>query len=213
MHTQQNFFVYRPLLPESEAVVRSLQENYLAVPSFEPVEDIRLPILTSQTWESIEYAQLLAIIRKAPDVSRKPFNSEIIDANFGPAVRDMTRRAINLVLNDDNNRFLEEHKRFKAAVQKADDTVYVRPFTEPYITIGHLDDAHALTSLLDSAKALVGQSVHIGSTESTVGKVDTRPPAERIRQTPREIIINEPVRTIKPGGIPKGLLNSLRPRE
>ena len=214
MHTQQNFFVYRPLLPESESRLRSLQENYSSVPSFEPVENPRIPILTSQTWENIEYAKLVSIINKAPDVSKKSFDSEIIKAELGPAIRDMTRRAINLVISDgDDNHFLEEHKIFKAAGLRADKTLYVRPFTEPYITIGYLNGADAVTTLLDSAKALVGQTVSIGTTESSVGKVDTRPPAERIVKEPRKITITESVRTVTPGGIPPGLLNSIRPRE
>jgi len=213
MATQQNFFVYRPLLPESESRMRSLQEDYSSIPSFEPIENLQLPILTSQTWGSIYVEKLVSIIDKAPDVSKKSFDSEIIEAKLGPAVQDMTRRAINLVLSDgEDNHFLEEHKRFKAAGRRADKKLYVRPFTEPTITIGHLDSAHAISSLLDSAKALVGQTIRIGSTESNVGRVDAPVRSESIKKAPREIIY-EPIQTIKPGGIPQGLLNSIRPRE
>jgi len=213
MHTQQNFFVYRPLLSESESQVRSLQQDYSSVPSFEAAENPRLPILTSQTWNGIDYGRLLAIIDRAPAISRKSFESEIVSVEFGPAVRDMTRRAINLVLSDtENNDYLNEHKHFKAAVQKADETVYVRPFTEPYIMVGQLDEALAADSILDRAKALVGQTVRISSTDSTVGKVRAPIHGERIQKPIREIQY-EPVQTVKPGSIPQGLLNSLRPRE
>jgi len=208
----REFVVYRPLAPESVTKVRALQEEYASIDSFEPTENLRVTVLDSFTRRPINEYLLQELIKEAPDISKKTLDSEVSHPEFGERMRDMTRCAIKLILHDVDNEFHLEHKKFKNAVRRRiDPNMHVHPFARPEITIGYLDHALAVAPLLRPAEAVIGNMVHVGTTESNVGKVlvpEVKQPYDR--EPVHSIVVNEPIRTLKPGSIPQNLLASLR---
>ena len=213
MNTEQYIFVSRPLQPESASQLQLLQQEYAAIPSFEPVEKPHLTIFNSQTWQTVHPSRLKYVIDGAPKVSRTTFEDEIVEAVLTPRVRGLSRFAIRLILDDEaDTRYRNEHKFYKKAFEKIDPTLRSRQFVSPHVTIGYLNTEDAIDSIMDSAKLLVGAPLHMGTVESNVGNVTVPEPRTYVKQKPRKIEY-EPVRTITPGGIPQGLLASIRPND
>jgi len=212
MNTEQRIFVSRPLLAESASRIQSLQEEYASIASFESVERPHLTILSSRTWQTVHPSRLGYVIDGAPKVSKSTFEDEISEAILSPRVHGLSRFAIRLILdNEADTRYRNEYKFYKKAFEKIDPTLSTRPFASPHVTVGYVNSEHAVDSIMESARLLIGTTLHIGTIESNVGNVAVAKPREHVQQAPRKITY-EPVKTITPNGIPQGLLASLRQR-
>jgi hypothetical protein len=210
---EHDFFVYRPLLPESAAQLRRLQKEYGAIRSFGPAKSLHLAILHGHTKRRLASHKLEEIMSDAPKGSEDIYDTEITGVKLDRRTRDVTRLAIRLILDSETGeRYLEEHEAYKKAVNTVDKTMLMSRLTQPQLTIGYLDVSHGLASTMDGAEALIGTTLHFGGVGSNMGKAHVIPDLpEADRHTP--MLIDTPVRTVQLGGIPQGFLSSLRPRD
>ena len=212
MSYEHNFFVYRPLLAESMDRLGLLQDEYAAIKSFAPVENLHLTLLSGYIKKGLRTYNLQRIINNAPYTAEESFESEVVGVRIDHRARDLTRVAIKLMLdNEDSEHFFKEHEKFKKAILKSDDTVLTRRFTAPHVTLGYLDAGHGIASVRDSVEALVGSTLSVGPVESNVGKAHARVDVHYPEALSTSMVIDSPVRVLKPGAIPAGLLASLRP--
>ncbi|MDB5162398.1 MAG: hypothetical protein JWO54_894 [Candidatus Saccharibacteria bacterium] len=214
MKSEQNFFVYRPLQRNSSAVIKSLQKEYSSIKTFVPVRDPHLTILSSFTDRIIPISRFQNIMEDAPETAETTFDTEIVKATLGHRARDLTRYAVRLVLDDQNNApYLEEHEQFKKEVIKTSKNLHVRHFMSPHVTVGYLDSGHALGSVMESANELVGSSLSFGPIESSAGKAIARRIINTPPSRPTSEVIKEPIRTLQQGVIPAAFLSTIRPRD
>lgn len=206
--------IYRPLLPESAAQLQSLQNEYASIHSFVPVENLHLTLLSAHTHKGRNIPTLQRVGDNTPKSSAESYDTEIIGARFDKRSLDLTRVALRLILNsEESSHYFKEHEIFRTAVEKLDDTMLIRNFAGPYVTLGYLDTALGLTSVIDSAESLVGSYLSFGPIDSNVGIMHTPKKAPRPpKPVSIPVVIDAPVRTLKPGAIPQGLLASMRPR-
>lgn len=214
MTYKQDISIYRPLLPESAAQLQSLQDEYASIDSFVPVEDLHLTLLSGQTKKRLNIPTLQRVGDNTPKSSAESYDTEIVGARFDKRSLDLTRVALRLILNSEgSSHYFKEHEIFRTAVEKIDDTMLVRHFAGPHVTLGYLDTALGLTSVIDSAESLIGNYLSFGPIDSSVGRMHT--PKNTIKHpnlvsTP--MAIDAPVRILKLGAIPQGLLANMRPR-
>ena len=217
MTYEHNLFVYRPLQPESESKLQSLQNEYASVHSFKPVENLHLTLLNSNKVKWLNIPTWQRIKNDAPKTSAESFDTQIVDTRLEKSLTDLTRVALKLILDsEESTHYFEEHYALKQAAEKIDEAIRFRPFIIPYVTLGHLDTAQAVESVKAGAESLVGNYLSFSPTESNVGKMYTPVKLVDTNERPEHASTpsgnNSTVRTIKPGGMPKGLLGSLRPR-
>ena len=214
MNDESNFFVYRPVLPDSAKRLELLQNEYASIQSFTPVQNPFLTILSGHSKRRLSNHKLEGILDKAPKSSRQAYDTEIIETKIEHLTQDLTRLAMRLVLTSDSTYYQEEHEILRDAAIRCDSGMEVRRFTNPYVTVGYVDTGDGLASLMDSANTLVGSTLRFGSIESNVGAVHEEPvvPRRGARpSTPKGDNTN--VRTIRPGASPQGLLASMRRRD
>jgi|GEM_PF-2451298 len=220
MSTPENFFIYRPVTPGGAAKLETLQNEYASnVQSFVPVKNPHVTIFSGLSWQRIAHHQLESVIDNAPKTSKKAFETKVSEAALSIRARSLSRSAIRLVLDDEpDERLLQEHIQFKKRFEKLDKNLFTRFFVSPHITIGYLDNAHAVSTILDTANDFIGTTLNIGKTESNMSHIGSFASPKYSRPindgTSSSVQLkNEQVRTVTPGGIPQGLLASLRPRD
>lgn len=214
MTYKHDISIYRPLLSKSATRLQSLQNEYASIHSFVPVENLQLTLLSGQTKKRLNIPTLQRAGDNAPKSSAESYDTEIIGARLDRQSLDLTRVALRLILNsEESSHYFKEHEIFRTAVEKLDDTMLIRNFADPYVTLGYLDTALGLTSVIDTAESLVGSYLSFGPIDSNVGIMHTPkkiPRSPSLASTP--MVIDAPVRILKPGAIPQGLLASMRPR-
>lgn len=214
MTYKHDISIYRPLLSESAPQLQSLQNEYASIHSFVPVENLQLTLLSGQTKKRLNIPTLQRAGDNVPKSSAESYDTEIIGARLDKQSLDLTRVALKLILNsEESSRYFDEHKIFRTAVEKIDDTMLVDDFVGPHVTLGYLDTALGLTSMVDSAESLIGKYLSFGPIESNVGRMHTPKKAARSpNPVSTPMVIDTTVRTLQPGAIPQGLLASMRPR-
>ena len=214
MSFENALFIYRNLQPESEARLSEIQSEYVSsIDSFVPVENLHLTILNAYSKRVVAHHRLEAVIHNAPQTSVEPSESEVVAARLDVRARSMTRLVMTLVLDDEaSSQYFTEHDVFKKTLLKRDKQVNVRNFVQPHVTLGYLDVADGVASIMDIAESVVGSSIVFQSVESNFGKVSAKKEDKPITvSTPLKV--DAPVLTVRPGGIPQGLLASLRPKQ
>jgi hypothetical protein len=211
MNTEYNFFVYHPLRRESWARLESLQKEYCTIKSFSPVESLHLTILSGRTKRPLQMNRLQTSMKNASKVSEGTFTSEIVKAQMDTRAKDVTRLALRLIVDHASSaHYAEEYEILKNSVNTIDNTMIVRKFQQPHVTLGYLNAGDGLASIMERAGALVGTTLRFGPIESNIGKPDLRVAMPHTGpSTP--MAIDVPVRTLRPGSIPNGLLSSFRP--
>jgi len=219
MTYEHDFFVYRPLQPDSEAELTRLQAAYGAVRSFEPVEALHLTILRGHTKARLATHKLHEIMNNASPASVESSAAAVDSTQVTKTRKDVTRLAITLLLqNAPDDSFFKEYRTFRNAINRKEIPMYLPDAPQPHVTIGHLDAEYGLVDIMDAANELVGTTLQFDPTQSNVGpaRVWVKPvveavPDRRLQPSTRPVT-DTPIRTIRPGGIPAGLLSSMRPR-
>jgi hypothetical protein len=225
MNNGQNFFVYRPLSEESSEVVRNIQDQYVSLESFQPVDDMHLTLLGRHVLPKTPKQRLLPIVRRGPATSEESYSMEVSGIQFADRTHIIGRSAIQLLLKeDDADAFHSEHSFFRLTAEKFGSTIANRN-DYPHVTIGYLETSRSLLSILQQGRALVGESLSFDPIQSDLGAVKAEKVDESKKNVPRlkkpktghraenDYTTDMPstiVRTVRAGGIPSGLLSSLR---
>lgn len=226
MSTNERFFVYRPVVGESLEKLSAVQQEYTAIPSFNPVDALHMTLIGGNNSRTIPLNQRGKILKRAPETAAEPLNFDVESVEAGARYGFLSQVAIRLFLNDSDTRtYQAEHSHFINAANNIEGVTTLRP-SSPHVTIGYLDEWHALDSITDPIQDLVGSTIEFGPAMSPSAP-DTRipektkrtPRSQRLREiTPHEIIrvnpkqpttVNAP-RAVTPGSIPSGLLAAMR---
>jgi hypothetical protein len=225
MNNGQNFFVYRPLSEKSSEVMKNIQDQYISLESFQPVDDMHLTLLGRNVMPKTPKQRLLPIVRRGPATSEQSYMMEVSGIQFADRTHMIGRSAIQLLLKEDNtDAFHSEHTFFRLTAEKFGSTLANRS-DYPHVTLGYLETSHSLQSILQLGRPLVGESLTFDPIQSDLGTVKAEKVEESKQNVPRpkntktghraenDYATNIPspiVRTVHASGIPLGLLSSLR---
>ena len=208
---EHNLVVYRPLLPDSEAELKRLQDEYASIKSFKPAGDLHLTVFRGHTKKRLR-SKLERIVHSAPQISAEPYDAEVGAVEMN-RLTQVTRMAIRLALNVElDDAYYTELEEFDRIAKRTDSTMWARRFTQPHVTIGYLDVADGLSTVPDAAEAFVGRTLHFAPSTSNVGDVRVRIPVVKAPTVSTPMTVEASVRTVQPGTIPAGFLASLRPQ-
>jgi hypothetical protein len=225
MKNGHNFFVYRPLSPESSELVESVQSKFNTIESFNPIKNLHMTLLGRYVLPKTPISRLLPLMNQGPPTSERPYTMEIAETRLKLRTRKLGRSSIQLLLNDEtDDMFHAEHAHFRKVAEKFGSTSAYR-VDYPHVTIGYIDTAHAITSVLQPAEELVGEELVFMPIESEHGTVNAAitPGQKKERLWPKlskeERLIMYPhstqvpeieVRTLSNKKIPSGLLGTIR---
>jgi hypothetical protein len=225
MNNGQNFFVYRPLSPESSDRVKKVQELYTSVESFNPIDDLHMTLLGRYVIPKTPISRLLPLMEQGPSTSERPYTMDVIESRIVYRTRKLGRSSIQLILdNDTNDMYQAEHAHFRKEAEKFGSTLSYR-VNYPHVTIGYLDTANAISTILDPTEEIVGEKLVFMPIESEHGSIQAAKipgkkkerlwhklsKEERLLMYPHST--QEPemkVRTLSNRKIPSGLLSTIR---
>ena len=215
MDRDRGLFIYRPLTPESSALLKPLQGDLDLIDTFQPVENLHLTLLNRNILSRIDGRDREDFILTGPATSRDTYEMHIDTVRFHQTARSMSRFAISLRLNSSDGHYIDEHKSFRERAEKRKQKKSVFS-QDPHVTLGHLRPEFAIESILDLTESLIGQTLSFGPIESNIGPVGPPiPQPENSKPSkPNKVssptVIHVPVRTLSTQPTPVNFLTSLR---
>jgi len=224
MKNGQNLFIYRPLSQESNDVVQKLQNKYSSFESFQSVEKPTVTLLGRYVLPKTPIQKLMPILENGPATSEQVYSLEISDTIYATRTRRVGMTAVQLLLSDtDEDIFAKEHAHFrKIATTYGSEKAHISQY--PHVTIGYLKSHLAFDSLLNMGEDLKDSKLELLPVQSDLGPIkakqnstgrkwDQLTTEERNRIYPYNTPTPEiTLRTVAGAGIPKGLLDSIRPK-
>ena len=207
---RSRLFIYRPLVPESAAELRVLQGRYANVGTFRPVDNPHLTLLQGSVMPPRTKSSWSRIIENGPTTTDDTYDMSIEAVRLHPRGHRLAGYAISLMLDISDGQYHDEatfFSKMSSRVAKKQNSFIIR---EPHVTVGLIDSAFALDSLLESAQSYVGRRLAFGAIESSLGRV-SRSEADIPRHPSDVQPVEGPVGTVRPRTVPASFLASLRP--
>jgi hypothetical protein len=225
MKNGKNLFIYRPLSPESSSEIEEIQEQYESLIPFQRATRLGVTLLGKHAIPKTPIGRLLPILKSGPVTSQETYSMEVQDVHFMTRTREIGRTSIQLMLEDTvDNTFSAESTLFRKTAERFGGANAFKA-GHPHVTIGYLEAADALDSLLAISQSMIGKNLDLLPIQSDLGPVEARQDFIKENKVPwsqlttEERAIKAPhstrantgqVRTVLPGSIPGGLLGTIR---
>lgn len=201
--------VYRPVSHESMSLVRTIQaECASSISTFRGAKEPRLNILHPSILPAIRGKDRDRLLEDAPSTSEDEYDMKIKSFVFR-LKSDVRHCNIALALEEDEEgHYSDEFRAFRKLAAESNERVDDFVLLSPHVTVGYLDPAQALASVLEKLDGFRGEEIRFDPTMSNVGKV------RRLHKphTPFPESSGIEIQPHNPRGMPQGFLRSLRTR-